>query len=291
MKALFKSGALQAEFEENGFVKLSLLDGSQVDVLVREYERFKDAHEKIDLPYITTSHSNNAQLIKAVDEVLQTVISPALEAYMVNYSLLFGNYLVKMPVADSATAPHQDITFVDEKCFASVNIWIALQDIDAENGSMYFLKGSHKYMFTIRPTHDYKWTYENVKEEIERRSVTFPAKAGEAFIFNHAVIHGSHANRSSSPRLAAVIAAYSKDAPLIHYYLPQIDSGLLKKYSMSKEAYLHFEKKKPPLKGVLIGEERFDFTPLSREKFHRVSGQRQKGLLDKFKDLFGVKND
>jgi len=288
MSAFFKSRALQAEFEENGFVKISLLNRIQVNELVRAYDRFKDAHEKIDLPYITTSHSNDANLITAVDEVLQVTIGPALEAYLVNYKLLFGNYLVKMPVANSLTPPHQDITFVDEKEYTSVNVWIALEDIDEGNGSMYFLKGSHKYMFTIRPTHHYKWAYENVKGEIEQRSVAFSAKAGEAFVFNHAIVHGSHANRSSSPRLAAVVAAYSRDAPLIHYYLPQIDSNRLEKYAMDKEAYLHFEKEKPPLKGVLIGEERYDFSPLSIAEFNRISGWRPMGMIDKIKGLLSI---
>jgi hypothetical protein len=288
MRTLFKSDALQSEFEENGFVKLSLLDKSQVADLVRAYDGFKDAHEKIDLPYITTSHSNDVKLITAVDEVLLATIAPALEAHLVNYKLLFGNYLVKMPVANSATPPHQDITFVDEKEFTSVNIWIALQDIDEGNGSMYFLKGSHKYMFTIRPTHHYDWVYENVKKEIERRSVTFSARAGEAFVFAHSVVHGSHANGATSPRLAAVMAAYSKDAPLIHYYLPQIGSDRLEKYAMDKEAYLHFEKEKPPLKGVLIGEEKFDFTPLSIEEFDRISGRRPMGIIDKIKGLLSI---
>jgi hypothetical protein len=286
MNRLFKSDNLQSEFEEDGFVKIPLLNPEQVNELVTAYERFREDHEKINLSYITTSHSSNEKLIRAVDESLQAVIAPAIEEHLMNYRLLFGNYLVKMPKPDSATPPHQDITFVDERAYVSVNIWIALQDIEEKNGSMYFLKGSHKFMETIRPTHHYHWPYEKVKKQIEEWSHSFSAKAGDAFIFHHAVIHGSHANQSDRPRLAAVVAAYSEDAPLIHYFLPSLDSNRLQKYSMDKEAYLYFEKEKPPLRGVLLGEEEFDFRQLDFEEFDRISNTGTKTLLQRIKYMF-----
>ena len=128
MKALFNSAELQKKFEADGFVKISLLSQAEVLDLMAEYKAVAEAHEKINIPYITTSHSNNAELIHHVDSVLQKVIAPAVNKYLKNYKLLFGNYLVKMPGNGSETLPHQDITFVDETQFASVNIWVALQD-------------------------------------------------------------------------------------------------------------------------------------------------------------------
>jgi ectoine hydroxylase-related dioxygenase (phytanoyl-CoA dioxygenase family) len=286
MSVLFKSEALQTQFETDGFVNISLLNVNQVEALNEAYLPFKEAHEKIKLPYITTSHSSNATLITAVDEVLQSVLAPEIDKLLTNYKLLFGNYLVKMPVPHSETDPHQDITFVDESQYVSANIWIALQDIDEKNGGMYFLKGSHKFMPTIRPTHHYHWPYENVKQQIIEQSTAFSAKAGDAFIFNHAVIHGSTANTSNTPRLAAVIAAYSKEAPLIHYYLPNIDSSLLKKYAMNKEAYLSFEKEKPPMRGVFIGEEEFDFTVLSPNAFAKMAQPNSLSFFERIKTFF-----
>jgi hypothetical protein len=287
MKRLFKSDELQSKFEEDGFVKIHLLNAAQVETLASAYEQFRAAHEKIKLSYITTSHSSDPRLITAVDEVLQATIAPAVDDYLTDYKLLFGNYLVKMPSPDSATPPHQDITFVDEDNFVSVNIWIALQDIDKKNGSMYFLKGSHRYMKTIRPTHHYHWPYEQVKMEIEQRSVSFDAKAGDAFIFDHAVIHGSHANQTAAPRLAAVIAAYSSEAPLVHYYLPKMDSNRLLEYSMDKEAYLYFEKEKPPMKGVFQKEVEFDFPSLDIKAFDRLSNAEGKpSIFQGLKNLF-----
>jgi len=274
MKPLFKSDALQKQFELDGFVQLKLISIDDANLLLQEYQKVADAHEHINIPYITTSHSNNAELINRVDIVLQKVLTPALDKVLDNYKLLFGNYLVKMPGPGSETEPHQDITFVDETQYASVNIWIALQDTTPENGCMYFLRGSHRLMPTIRPTHDYNWAYEKVKQQIKIRSDVFSAKAGEAFIFNHAVIHGSFENKTNEPRIAAVVAAYNADAPLIHYYLPDKLSNRLQKYSMDKEAYLHFVKEAPPAKGIYLGDKFFDFKQLSEDDFEKLRGDK-----------------
>lgn len=284
MIPLFQSEDFQQQFEQDGFVKVSLLSPTQAKELMEAYKTVASAHEQINIPYITTSHSNNAALIMLVDDMLQKVIAPELDKVLVNYKLLFGNFLVKMPVVDSQTDPHQDITFVDESKYASVNVWVALQDTTPENGCMYFMRGSHNLMPTIRPTHDYKWAYENVKEEIKKHAEIFPAKAGDAFIFNHAVLHGSFANTSTEPRIAAVVAAYHAEAPLIHYYLPSSNSNRLQKYSMNKEAYLHFVKQQPPAKGVYIADEEFDFKQLTPNEFYRLTEKQPKhsSLLQKF---------
>ncbi len=288
MKALFSSDELQKKFEADGYVQIPLLTQAEVYELMTEYKAVSEAHEKINIPYITTSHSNNAELIHHVDAVLQKVIAPAVDKYLKNYNLLFGNYLVKMPGNGSETMPHQDITFVDESQYASVNIWVALQDTNEENGCMYFLKGSHNLMPTLRPTHDYPWVYSNVIDDIKRRSEKYPAKAGDAFIFNHAVIHGSYPNNTNLPRIAAVIAGYHSDAPLLHYYLPVGESNKVEKYSMTKEAYLHFKKGQPPAKGVLLGEINYDFYQIDKKEFKLLlrNNSNRNSILNSVSDFF-----
>ena len=258
---------LQKTIEQDGFVKVQLLSTEEVNELLNGYQKVAALHEQINISFITTSHSNNPALIKKVDEILQKVMAPAIDKILTDYKLLFGNYLVKIPGESSETEPHQDITFVDESEFVSVSVWVALQDMSMENGCMYFLRGSQNLMPTIRPTHNYPWFYEHVKEDIKQAAEVFTVKTGEAFIFNHAIIHGSFANHTDQPRIAAVMAAYNAEAPLIHYYLPDSRKSILQKYSMTKEAYLHFVKLQPPAKGVFIGEEKYEFKQLKKKEF------------------------
>lgn len=267
MKPLFKSPELQERFERDGFARLQLLDADEAEDLLTMYNTVANEHEAVNIPYITTSHTNNHELIAKVDKMVQSVLVPRLDVHLQNYKLLFGNFLVKMPIEGSDTPPHQDITFVDEQEHFSVNIWVALQDNDQRNGCMYFLPGSHKFMHTIRPTHYYPWAYEKVKPSIIKNSMVFPSKAGEAFVFMHSVVHGSYANISGVPRVAAVIAAYTDGADLVHYYLPNGDPNKeLEKYSMTKEAYIHFVKEQPPAKGVFLENVRHDFKQVDEKE-------------------------
>jgi len=287
MKPLFISPQHQQKFEEDGFVKIPLLNASEIASLLAEYDKVSEQHERLNIPYITTSLTYDAGLIARVDEVLQRIMGPAIDKFMIHYKLLFGNFLIKMPVSNSETAPHQDISFVDEDQYASVNIWVALQDINKENGCMYFLKGSHKLVSTLRPACQYDWEFEQVKEEIISHADTFTAKAGDAFIFNHAVLHGSYPNTSGKPRVAAVIAAYHSEAPLIHYYMPKDKKGVLQKYAMTKEAFLNFTEGAPPQKGVLVEEFNYEFRSLSKKEFEALTTKTQnKGLLHSITNLF-----
>ncbi len=289
MNRLFKSTELQKQFDEDGFVKVALLSTQQVIELQQAYKSVAAEHEGMALPYITTSHSNNHELITKVDNLIQPTLSAELSKVLTNYRLLFGNFLVKMPVSHSETDPHQDITFVDESKYTSVNVWVPLQDVNKNNGCMYFLPGSHQFIPTIRPTHHYPWPYENVKNEIKEKSIVFEARAGEAFIFNHAVIHGSFANNGATPRIAVVVAAYNESAPLIHYFLPDINKPVLQKYSMTKNAFLSFVKQQPPTKGIYLGDEPFNFKQLSKQEFsaiYEAKRLQRSGLLQRLKQLF-----
>jgi len=268
MESLFQSESDQKEFDENGFVKYpSFISAEQADELFRLYQTTLAEHTGIDRPFITTSHSNDHNLIRKVDEMIAGMLEPQMKKVLTNYKLLFGNFLIKMFGPDSETPAHQDITFVDEHNFPSISVWVALSDTDEQNGCMRFIKGSHKFVFTLRPTHAYPWTYENVRAIVNERLISYPCKKGDAFIFHHGVIHASFANLTHEPRVAAVLAAYPEHAELIHYFLPPGEKTAVRKYKMSKEAFLHFIKEQPPALGEFVEIEKFDFKQVNAQEF------------------------
>lgn len=265
---MFQSELHQMEFDENGFVKFdSLITPEKADELMRLYQTTLVEHNAIARPFITTSHSNDHQLIRKSDQMITGILEPEMKKILKDYKLLFGNFLIKMTGPDSETPPHQDITFVDEHNFPSVSVWVALSDTDATNGCMRFVKGSHKFMFTLRPTHEYPWPYENVRQLIDKHITSYPCKKGDGFIFHHGVIHGSYANSTNTPRVAAVLAAYPEKAELVHYFLPRGNKTDVSKYKMTKEAFLHFVKEQPPSLGEFVEIEKFDFKQVTPQEF------------------------
>lgn len=267
MEPIFQSALHQKEFDENGFVKFTLLTPGQADELLRLYETTSAEHNEIALPFTTTSHSNNHELIRKVDNMITGMLEPVLKNILTNYKLLFSNFLVKMHGPASETPPHQDITFVDEHEFPSISAWVALSDTNETNGCMRFVKGSHKFMFTLRPTHQYPWAYENVRAQIAEHMIAYPCKKGEGFIFHHGAIHASFANTTNTPRVAAVLAAYPEKAELLHYFLPKGNKSEVSKYKMTKEAFLHFIKEQPPAMGEFVAVENFDFRQVTPQEF------------------------
>ena len=267
LQPTFQSSALQQEFERNGFVKVPFLSSAEADDLYQNYLTLHDAHERIGIPFITTSHSNNHELITKADSYISKAFAAKMNALLLDYQLLFGNFLIKQSHLESVTAPHQDTTFVDECRYASISVWVSLVDTDKTNGCMRIIKGSHKYMPTLRPSHAYPWAYERVIPDLEKIMIDYPTLKGEAIIFHHGLIHASYANTIDTLRVAAVMAAYPKVADLLMLY--EADN-LLQQYKMTKEAYLNFVKGQPPAMGKWMQSIFYDYKQLSAREFQRL---------------------
>ncbi len=290
MKPFFLSPGMQHEFEQNGFVRVPLLSPEACDKLMLQYKAIEEEHLKVGIPFITTSHTNDYSLIKKADDMISAALASPLEKIMCNYTLLFSNFLVKMPDENSATPAHQDSTFVDETEYESVSIWVSLQDTDERNGCMRFIKGSHKYLYSLRPTHFYPWAYANVRDRLEEMLESYPSKRGEAFIFTHSVIHGSFANVTTTPRVAVVMAAYPTGAQLYDFFLPKEEKNRVRKYKMNKDAYMAIVKDQPASKGEYVGDVFFDFVQLNEESFNKMlsgksSAAKKRGLVTSLRNF------
>lgn len=277
---IFRAQELQHEFDRNGFVRLPLLTDEQVDALQRSYDTLAAAHERIGLPFTTTSHSNDHELIRQADQYIADVMAPEMDRVLCDYQRLFGNFLIKQTGSESATPLHQDTTFVDEDRYRSISVWVSLVDTDRTNGCMRFVRGSHLFTRFLRPTHGYAWPYEPVRAELEAMLEDYPSRRGEAFIFDHAVIHASHPNLTGQPRVAAVMAAYPQEADLLMYYA-QSDPQQLGRYIMSREAYLRFVKGEAP-QATLAAIVPADHSPVTAAALRRMT-VKPMSLLDRLR--------
>jgi hypothetical protein len=68
MNRLFKSPALQEEFDKNGFVHVPFLTSVQAGSLLDFYRTIEAEHDQIGLPFTTTSQSNDHKLIRKANE-------------------------------------------------------------------------------------------------------------------------------------------------------------------------------------------------------------------------------
>ena len=101
------------------------------------------------------------------------------------------------------TDMHQDISYWPVKTENTITMWLALQDVPVEKGSMYFLPGTHKmdemeYVDIFKNPH--------VPERFKNAEKIFVSlKAGDATFHSGLTFHGAGANTTDQIREAMTI--------------------------------------------------------------------------------------
>lgn len=227
---IFNNENLQRQFDENGFVVLPFLDAEQVRQLNQLYSELNIQANS----FHSSSFFTDVSVKKKINEIGEQIFQEKVSATFRDIKKLGCSFLTK-PVGESGRMPvHQDWTVVDETKYYSVTIWTALQDVNEENGAMRVLPRSHRFTNTLRaPTLPSE--YSEVQETILNAMQTVSLKAGEALIFNHALLHASFDNLSEKPRLAFTYGLIPKEASLFLYH--KNEKGLLEKYAMPDDMF------------------------------------------------------
>lgn len=224
---IFKDDRLRAEFEQNGYIVLPLLDAGEIARLKGVY---RDLHqgdlERYTNPAYATglfasTFINDVDYRRRVIDGVGPVFDRALEAHFKDYKVLSSGFIVKLSHPDSALPPHQDFTMVDEERFTPLTIWCPLEDIDETGGALCLLKGSHRLPRAIRAL-TIPSPYRKHAEIIKAHMKPIYVKAGTAIIFTLATFHSSQANTTGHPRVIGSTLVAHRDADLaIAYRSPE----------------------------------------------------------------------
>jgi hypothetical protein len=121
--------------------------------------------------------------------------------------------------------------------------WIPLCDVEASDGGLGFIKGSHRYFDYLR-VFPYQVARSPIDEHGDRLIPyqTFPSmRAGDCVLFNNRTVHGSLANTGTAVRTALSFALQPKGEPLMAYYLkPGTNATIALRYPASPEFYLDY---------------------------------------------------
>ncbi len=126
-------------------------------------------------------------------------------------------YFNQPPGVGQPTSPHQDgYYFMLDPCEA-VTMWLALEDVDEENGCIRYLPGSHRNgmrTHTRTNTLGFSQGVVGYPTALERESETpFPAKPGDLLVHDAMTIHRADGNRSMTcSRRALGFIYYSERA-------------------------------------------------------------------------------
>ncbi|WP_406052577.1 phytanoyl-CoA dioxygenase family protein [Kribbella sp. NBC_00889] len=178
---------------------LAIDDGVPDDDPLAQYPRFVHPHRRPDAE--AGKISLELMLDSRILDVVTTLIGPALGAQSMFYF---------KPPGARGQAMHQDNTFLradPETCLA---VWIAIDDVDADNGGLAVVPGSHKTELVCPEPADLAESFTNAEVPIPEglRKVQTKMKAGDVLFFHGSVVHGSRPNSSADRFRRALIFHY-----------------------------------------------------------------------------------
>ncbi len=270
---MFNNDALQAEFEQNGYVVVPFFAAHEVQQLLELYNKYKVQHD-VTAPVHSTSDTNKPELIREVNAEIKKLVEGKLEALFYDCHLFLSNFLVKEPGQSSGIPPHQDWTLVDENNFASVSVWCPLVDVDTGNGCLEILNGSHAFFPTLRcSSEEYRFAYADVMPLLKKNSVPVPIKAGQVLVYHHALIHGSTPNLSNTFRPVVVLGVIPNQAELyLFYQYPVSEGGRIEKFRMDSESLIAYNKLNRPDNAKSLGFIEDNFRKISEKEFLAKTG-------------------
>ncbi|MEV0283019.1 phytanoyl-CoA dioxygenase family protein [Kribbella sp. NPDC050820] len=197
---------IRAAFMEQVAIDHSLAidDGVPDSDPLAQYPRFVHPHRRTDV------EAGRLALEYLLDDrilnVVTALIGPALGAQSMFYF---------KPPGARGQAMHQDNTFLraePETCLAA---WIAIDDVDADNGGLAVVPGSHRTEL-VCPEQDADLTESFTSAEVPvpdgLAKVQTKMQAGDALFFHGSVVHGSRPNSTADRFRRSLIFHYVPEA-------------------------------------------------------------------------------
>lgn len=233
--AVFNNADLQHKLDKDGYVVVPFLSPAEVEQLKALYN---NVTQQAPGSFHSTSFNTDYDFKQRITAEVETIYAGKVDTMFSNIQKLGSSFLTK-PVGLTGTMPvHQDWTVVDETKSYSVTIWVPLQDVDASNGAIKVLPGSHRFSKTLRSP-NMPNEFDSVADLIDSKMKLLPMKAGEAFIFNHALLHASTLNQSTSPRIAVTYGLVPAGTELC-VYIKNTQTGKLERYSMPPDMFSRY---------------------------------------------------
>jgi ectoine hydroxylase-related dioxygenase (phytanoyl-CoA dioxygenase family) len=218
------------QWEQQGFVHLEQMFSSEfVDELVAAFDRALE-DGRIDFNYtqkkVHDAHQQVPELKKVIHhQPLQQLLKQLVGEEVIPFQTI--NF-----VKGSEQAAHSDsIHMATYPEGGLVGVWVALEDVDEGNGTVFYYPGSHKLPYTANndcgnstgwllspnPNKNYEDYLAQVLESSDLQKVSFNAKKGDVLIWHANLIHGGlpHLDKSRT-RKSMVVHYFAKNRICYH---------------------------------------------------------------------------
>jgi Phytanoyl-CoA dioxygenase (PhyH) len=236
MRKVFADPSLQAQFEKNGYIKIRILDEGKIKTLTQLYSDL--TQDNTPNGFFSTV-GENTTMKKDMHQHFANPFFHLWSSVFLDYKPVFSNFITKKS-ADSTMNYHQDWSFIEEssgKC--SLNIWCPLVDTFHENGNLAVIPGSHYLKHQLRTSNFHYCPYRPYQDYFKGLAVELPTAAGEAIIYDNALIHGSAPNLGETNRLTASILAIPKEDSIVIHHISE-DKKIVNLYKVKDDYLLNY---------------------------------------------------
>lgn len=252
MEPVFNDPELQHRFAEKGYVILPrLLREEDMAHLTGLFAKFAEQYAQ---PFHSSHFSTDKGYKQNVHQAVCDTVYPRAAPFLNGFRPIFGNFMVKKPDPENFLQMHADWAYVDETTHRSVSIWIPLVDTTPANGCLGVMEGSHQIMNTVRGPGIQQNHFVHDREWVKRYGTLLPMQAGDAIVYDHALLHFSPANTSGQIRPALNLSLVPQHVPVVHYCIPEGgDASVIEKYAVPDDSfYIHYNNFQRPQTGTLV---------------------------------------
>lgn len=278
MRPIFKDPALQAQYEDIGYVVVDFLTPKEVAVLAAKYKELNG--QPTYSSFATSNMSMDAQYRREVSDAVIEAFTSGMEKYLHNCKMFFGIFTSKQPSNERSICPmHQDPAYVDESKYNGITLWTPLIDTNETNGALEVIDRSqllNSWPRTTLPRFPYTELAPHMVDKYYKR---LDLKAGQAYLGSSKVFHWSPSNMSTTERVAALAWLAEEESTMLCYYQDYQNPGTtMELFEVDPEHYIEKPLFSRPdeSKYVKKGEVPYRFDPLTLEKMEALlSGEAQ----------------
>lgn len=265
MSAFFRDPDLQQQFLQDGYVVMPFVSGEVAGTLK---QLFTELHPQTpENGFYSSSFAESPEFKQSIFDKVDGFYAEKVAAEFQEVKKLGASFLCKKPGPPGKMPIHQDWTVTDETTGFTVTIWVPLQDVNSHNGAIKVLPGSHRFSNALRGP-SLPVIYTEVFPLLEEQLITLEMKAGDAFIFQHNLLHSSHINQSAENRIAITYGLAPEKAELCFYHHhPQDPPNRFEKLSVGDDFFMrYFKTGQRPDFGVSQGFYQQDLSPITEQE-------------------------
>jgi ectoine hydroxylase-related dioxygenase (phytanoyl-CoA dioxygenase family) len=251
--AVFADPGLDAAFDRDGYVVVSLLDTPMLTELRSAYARLR---QEARTGFSSTILERDAVHRRQVHDAVRRVLGDACRRLLVDRCPALCTFVTKAAGMPDGEVPlHQDWSFFDESAGSPVGAWCPLVDVTSANGCLQVVTGSHRVSSAPRPVRA-PFAFPALEARVRRHGlVPVPMRAGEAMIFDQRLFHASGANGGPADRVAATAVLTPASAGLRYYHAsdPVAAPWLVEVFAVDADFYVRHRTGRRPDAATLLG--------------------------------------